>query len=380
MNKKNLLTILISTTLTTSALYAPQPLSPVFMKFFNITKTQSAFIMSAGIIPLSVAPILYGYLLEKISPTRILSVAIFFLSLFVFLFSFSKSYNQLILLRILQGIFIPASLVSTMTFLSLTADSRNIQKRLATYIAFSILGGFSGRVLSGFISTFFGWRYVFLFLSLSLFLCFILLIKIPSIKSLNKSQTIDFKILFKILTNRKFYNVYPLPFIIFFVFLSVLNYLPFRLIEITESISEFIIGIMYAGYLLGIVVSLKSSSIIEIFKSEKRAIIVGISLYILFMLLLFFKDFFIIFPAIFLICGTLFWIHSISSGYINKLATENKGMVNALYVAFYYTGGAIGSYLPGFIYVKYGWNVFLLFNLFFLFILLLIALGIKQIK
>lgn len=380
MKKTELLLILISTTLTTSALYAPQPLSPVFMKYFQISKTQSAFIMSAGIIPLSIAPIFYGYLLEKISPTKLLSFAIFFLSLSVFLFSISKSYNSLVLFRFIQGIFIPASLVSTMTYLSLTADSTNIQKRLAIYIAFSILGGFSGRLLSGFISSYLGWKFVFFFLSISLFICFIFLIKVPPIETFKKAEEIELSILFKILKNRKFYNIYPLPFIIFFVFLSILNYLPFRLIEIKNDINEFMISIMYAGYLLGIVISIKSANIIELFKSEKRAIIVGLCLYIFFGAMLLFKNFYIIFPTIFLLCGCLFWVHSISSGFVNKLAKENKGMVNALYVSFYYAGGAIGSYLPGFIYVKYGWNFFLIFNLSLLFLVLLIAMSIKQIK
>ncbi len=380
MNRRELFTILLSTTLTTSALYAPQPLSPVFMKYFNISKTQSAFIMSAGIIPLSFAPILYGYILEKINPIKLLTTAIFFLSLSVFLFPFSKSYEQLVILRLLQGIFIPASLVSTMTYLSITSDSLNIQKRLSTYIAFSILGGFSGRVLSGFISTFFGWPYVFLLLSINLFICFLFLLKIPPLKSFVSSSNIELRLLYNILKNRKYLNIYPIPFIIFFVFLAILNYLPFRLVEIKDSVNEFIIGIMYAGYLLGIVISLKSASIIGLFKSEKRAIIVGLSFFIVLLSLLLSKDFYIIFPAIFLLCGSLFLVHSITSGYVNKLTSANKGMVNAIYVCFYYAGGAMGSYLPGFIYVNYGWNLFLLFNLSLIVVVLLIAMGIKQVK
>ncbi|MCX7991797.1 MAG: MFS transporter [Proteobacteria bacterium] len=378
MKKKELITILIATSLTTSALYAPQPISPVFMKYFNISKTQSAFIMSAGIIPLSVAPILYGYLLEKIPPIKLLTVAIFFLSIFVFLFPFSKSHNQLVLFRLLQGVFIPASLVSTMTYLSLTANSTNIQKLLSTYIAFSVFGGFMGRIFSGFISTYFGWKYVFILLSLSLFICFFFLTKIPSLPFFRGTQSIQIKLLFKIIKTRKYINIYPIPFIIFFVFLSILNYLPFRLLEIKEDVSEFIIGIMYFGYLLGIIVSLTSTRIIEFFKNEKKAIISGLSFFIIFILMLFTKNFSIIFPAIFFLCGSLFWVHSISSGYVNKLAKENKGMVNALYVSFYYAGGALGSYFPGYLYVYFGWNIFLIFNIFLILILIPVAMGIKH--
>lgn len=51
--------------------------------------------------------------------------------------------------------------------------------------------------------------------------------------------------------------------------------------------------------------------------------------------------------------------HTVASGYINKLADNNKGVTNGLYVAFYYSGGTIGSVAPGIIYENYSWNVFL---------------------
>ena len=44
---------------------------------------------------------------------------------------------------------------------------------------------------------------------------------------------------------------------------------------------------------------------------------------------------------------------------MNKLAGGNKGVVNGLYVAFYYSGGAVGSSVPGFIYHGCGWASFL---------------------
>ena len=40
-------------------------------------------------------------------------------------------------------------------------------------------------------------------------------------------------------------------------------------------------------------------------------------------------------------------------------AKEHKGIANGLYVSFYYMGGALGSFLPGFIYNYLGWIAFL---------------------
>src|SRR5690606_14021174 len=67
----------------------------------------------------------------------------------------------------------------------------------------------------------------------------------------------------------------------------------------------------------------------------------------------------IFFVVMFLFCGAMFLIHATASGLLNRRAGSSKGIVNGLYVAFYYTGGAIGSFLPGYAYRYFGWNGFL---------------------
>jgi len=56
----------------------------------------------------------------------------------------------------------------------------------------------------------------------------------------------------------------------------------------------------------------------------------------------------------------MFLVHATASGWLNKLAGSSKGVVNGLYVAFYYGGGVVGSSLPGLVYHGYGWSGFLL--------------------
>jgi YNFM family putative membrane transporter len=55
----------------------------------------------------------------------------------------------------------------------------------------------------------------------------------------------------------------------------------------------------------------------------------------------------------------MFLTHATATGLLNQLADQHKGMVNGLYVAFYYGGGAIGSFLPGYIYRGFGWSGFI---------------------
>ena len=52
-------------------------------------------------------------------------------------------------------------------------------------------------------------------------------------------------------------------------------------------------------------------------------------------------------------------MHSISSGYINAIASSRKGIANGLYISFYYAGGTVGTFLPGFLFESAGWHWFL---------------------
>ena len=129
---------------------------------------------------------------------------------------------------------------------------------------------------------------------------------------------------------------------------------------------------MYSGYLMGIAVSLNSTRLTGLLGGEMPAVIAGLAVYAAMMLFFNVGSVPVIFVSMFIFCGGMFLVHSTASGYINKHAKNSKGLVNGLYVAFYYTGGTIGSYFPGFIYKRYGWASFVAF----LFVVVSFALGV----
>ena len=56
----------------------------------------------------------------------------------------------------------------------------------------------------------------------------------------------------------------------------------------------------------------------------------------------------------------MFLIHTRVSGRINHLSERYQGVVNGIYIAAYYLGGSLGSWLPAVMYRHGGWTVFLL--------------------
>ena len=89
--------------------------------------------------------------------------------------------------------------------------------------------------------------------------------------------------------------------------------------------------------------------------------ICGVVIFIVGTFLLHTHNFYIMFFAMLVICFGNFLSHTCGSGYINLINLNHKGIANGLYVSFYYLGGSIGSFLPGFIYTNSGWGGFLFF-------------------
>ncbi|MGC8924585.1 MAG: MFS transporter [Calditerrivibrio sp.] len=359
MSLKDIFFVVYTAVLTFSVLYSPQPLLPVLMKEFGVDKSSAALITTVTMLPLSLSPIIYGFVLEKFTAKRVMSFAISILVVLEISIYFINDFYLLIFVRLLQGFSIPGVLTSLMTFVSMASEKSLIQRVMSYYIAATILGGFLGRFISGLISKLFGWRYGFLILGFSLAISFILLFFISDYK-IQVKERITLKNAMNVIKTHPFLNIYITIFCTFFVFAAMLNFIPFRLKEISDNVSEFIIGLSYSGYVMGIIVSLFSMLLIKFFKTEKKVILYGLMIYIMSIPLFSVKSIFFIFFAMFVFCTGMFTTHSIASGFLNKLAITNKGIVNGLYVSFYYTGGVLGTFLPGYLYKSFGWNAFLI--------------------
>src|SRR6266704_1147434 len=78
-DRREFMRILLAMTATVFAyvvLYSPQPLLPFLANTFGVAKSQAALLITVTMLPMSIAPLSYGYLLESISATKILRWAI----------------------------------------------------------------------------------------------------------------------------------------------------------------------------------------------------------------------------------------------------------------------------------------------------------------
>jgi len=353
--------IFMVTILTISALYAPQPLLPVIVESFDVSSTRAAALTTVSFVPLALAPLFYGPFLERFHPLRLLRWGVLLLALSEGLFFLAPEFSQLLLLRLCQGLLIPALLIAAMTYLSTTSIAGQVPRVMATYIAATIVGGLLGRVCSGFLASLWGWRSSFLVLGFSLLAAYLLLLPLEADAPKKETETErSWQLLPQVLGRRLFRRVYLMVFCFFFAFAAIMNFIPFRLYEISGAADEWRVGLIYCGYLMGVVSALSAVRVKERLGSERRVVMLGLSAYLAVLLVMWLPQVPVLFVAMFLFCGAMFLVHATATGWLNRLSDQHKGTVNGLYVASYYGGGMAGSFVPGFVYQAWGWGAFIL--------------------
>ena len=268
----------------------------------------------------------------------------------------APSFPLLLVGRFAQGLVIPAIFTSLMTLIGGKFQGSELQRAMAMYIGATILGGFLGRLGAGLVSSLWGWRVALLVIALSI---------LPGLLALGHLRR-DQQTGAARHRLREYAAVFRAPSLGWllaieglgmFGLVAVTNLLPFRMAELGGGDSEFRVGLMYSTYLVGVAVSVGSRRVIRLCGGVTRAILAGLALYALSIPGMALPSQAMLFAMLFLLTVGQFTEHSLAPGLINRLAVHDRGMVNGLYLAVYYLGGVLGSYVPGLLYNAWGWEL-----------------------
>lgn len=353
---------------------------PILSEYFGVAPSSAGSLITITLLPLAIAPLIYGYLLKAVAPIRLLQGVLLVIALSSAAFALVEEFSQLLVVRLVQGILLPAAFTAITTYIATTYSPVHLQQTISVYIACTIVGGYFGRLIAGFFSTYFDWHDFYFLLSVALLVNCVWLNRTYHFSATKKctaiagsdkkvdqalengienkttipSNSSKFTGLFSLLKNKDLLRIYSAIFCLFFTFVALLNYLPFMLSSGEHNASSFFIGLMYSGYLVGVFTSLKANTWANWVGSPKKLMLVSYSVLALSIFLMMNSNIVWLFIELCVFCGAMFIVHSVAAAQVNLRSPEQKSLVNALYMTFYYAGGALGSYLPGLIFQNYG--------------------------
>jgi YNFM family putative membrane transporter len=377
MGKRNLAIVVYCTIVGFAVLYTTQPLLPLLAEQWHRPIGDTALLTTATMIPLALGPLMYGYVLEHVSTKHMLTASFSVLTLAQFALGLGPDYPVFLLLRTIQGLMLPAVFTALMTYSSAAGGQEKTRRNITIYIAATILGGYCGRVLTGLLTDLINWQAAFLFWAFAALVATWLTTRLASDPRLRLGKVHLAEI--RELARRPIYaEGLASAFLLFFVFAAVLNFLPFHMRDNDPGISQSAIALVYTGYLVGVAIALGSLRLIHLFGGERRTLVAGSLVYLLGTAAFALPGNQPAYVTMLVFAAGMFTLHSVLSAFLNHLETERKGLINGLYVSAYYTGGAMGSYFPGFIYQYIGWQAFVAFMLLLLVVLTLLSLLMRH--
>jgi YNFM family putative membrane transporter len=372
MGSRNLAIVIYCTIVGFAVLYSTQPLLPLLADQWQRPIDDLALLTTATMIPLAIAPLVYGYVLEHMSTKHLLIASFAALTIAQLLLGLGPDYPLFLALRSFQGLVLPAVFTALMTYSSAAGGPDQTRRNITIYIAATIIGGYCGRVISGMLTDWFDWQTALAFWAVAAALATLLATRLSSDPRLRLGKVHLAEI--RALAGRPIYaEGLASAFLLFFVFAAVLNFLPFHMRDNDPGISQSAIALVYTGYLIGVVIALGSLRLIDAFGGERRILVAGSLVYLGGTALFALPGNHLAYASMLVFAAGMFTLHSVLSAFLNHLESERKGLINGLYVSCYYAGGALGSYFPGFLYQYAGWSAFILLLL----VLLLLLTGLS---
>jgi len=336
-----------------SNIYLTQPVLPVLQAEFGVSPSQASYTISAVILGIALANLPFGWLADRV-PVRslILSGGVVVCAAGLCCAA-AHSLPLLVVARFLQGLFVPALTTCLAAYLSANLPVERLNVVMGSYVAATTAGGLGSRLLGGMLPPLY-WRYAFVSAAALLAGATVIAVwRLPPGRGPDKGRSGGEGFL-TLLTHAELRRIFLVAFGGFFVFSSLLNYLPFYLSGAPFHASTRLITLLYLSLLMGILIAPLSGKLSNRI-GNGGTMILGSLLFALAIALTLIKSLVTILAALVLVCAGFFSIHAAAAGSLNRKLTSSRGRANSLYILAYYLGGAAGITLSGYAYGLAGW-------------------------
>ncbi|WP_429453616.1 MFS transporter [Paraburkholderia sp. 40] len=345
---------------TFSLLYCVQPLLPSFSAAFNVTPAQSSLSLSLSTAALALAIFVAGFVSEGWSRHKLMTLSLTVSSVLTIGVSVAPHWQQLLVLRTLEGLALGGVPAVAMAYLAEEVHPDGLGLAMGLYVGGTAIGGMAGRVITGVVADLFSWRIAIGtigVLGLLSMLAFRALL--PPSRHFVPRRGLGFAhhrtLLLRQFTRPGLPLLFLLGFVLMGSFVTLYNYIGYRLLAPPYRLNQTEIGAIFIVYLVGVVASPWSGRMADTF-GRARVLTGSLLLMVLGLALTMLHPLAAIATGIACVTFGFFAGHSVASGWVGRLAKDAKGQAAALYLLAYYIGSSlVGSY-GGHVWAGHGWN------------------------
>jgi YNFM family putative membrane transporter len=329
---------------TFAMLYGLQPLMPMFSDEFALSPAAASGVVSAATGALAIMLIPASLLADRIGRKPLMNAALLIAALLTFICGFAESFPQLLVLRVLLGVTLAGLPAVAMAYLSEEIDPHSLGRSMGLYIAGNGLGGLSGRLMVAALADWTSWRMAMLVLgAVGLLAALEFWRSLPASRHFQPSRLS----LTSFLAGLRLHFgdagmpwMFVIGFLMMGCFVSLYNYLAYRLAAPPFDLRPSLLGAVFSLYLVGMVGSTVVGRLADRF-GRRHVLWVMICLMAAGLALTLASSLVLVMLGIAIVTFGFFGAHAVVSSWVGRRAQSARALASAFYLFFFYMGSSV---------------------------------------
>ena len=325
---------------------------------FGASTFEAGLTVTAPTVAVAIFAPFIGRLADRLGFRRVIVLSAWTLTLATALAATSRGLHQLIFWRFVQGLATPGIFASTVAYIHEVWPPSHAGRATAAYMTGTILGGFTGRAVSGLVAADVSWPAAFVALAIITGGVAATLTKwLPPepAKPPGHGAKPGRGSFAHLVRNRLLIATCFVGFSVLFTQVAMFTYVTFHLAAPPYSLSTVALGWLFVVYLVGAVVTPFAGRWIDAYGHRTgiaSAMAIGGA-----GALLTLTPWLPAIVAGLALCATgVFTAQATTSSYIGAVTTQDRALAVGMYSTFYYAGGSVGGALPSMFWVSGGWT------------------------
>ena len=372
---------------TFSLLYCVQPVLPELAAHFSLSPAGSSLALSAATGSLALAIFVAGAWSQGRDKRRLMFASMALAAACNVAAALAPTWLALLAARALEGVLLGGVPAVAMAYLSEEIHPRGLGFSMGLYIGGTAFGGMAGRIGMSVLADAWGWRVALAvvgMLGLAAAVGFVLLLPRGRTQGGRGAAGGGQLRLHEHLAVWRAHLATPAlallfacAFVLMGVFVSLFNYVGFRLALPPYGLSQTQIGLVFAAYLFGMVASPAAGAAADR-RGRAPVLVGGVLLMGAGVLLTLAAPLAAVMAGIALLTFGFFMAHAVASGWVGGLARHAKGHASSLYLLAYYLGSSLLGSAGGWFWEHGRWPGMAGFALLLLGVALLLALRLRR--
>ncbi|XXQ67763.1 MFS transporter [Neisseriaceae bacterium B1] len=338
--------------------YPLQAVLPVLMHDFAASEIQAGMAVGATVAGMALVSPFIGMISDAIGRKSLMIFSLLVLMLPTAAMGFVDDIHYLIAWRFVQGVCVPGITVTLIAYIGEEFAPHQVTKLMTVYVSGTVLGGFLGRFLMGYMDAFSGWRLAtWLFAAFSGFCAFCVWRYLPVSRRFvpNANFQAALNTLGQHLHNRHLLAACALGVCVLWSLVGCFTYVNLHLADEPFHLDSQSLANLFAIYLIGMVITPLSARLIGRLGGLKTVLLaVGVSMLGVAGALV--MNLWGVLLALTLMSTGVFITQSATISYIATHVKQGRSLATGLYYMAYYAGGTIGAYACGWAYTHGGWS------------------------